>query len=97
MHRHSNTKVPDQDFIIFIQQHIFWLNVTVNESSIVCILQAGSDLFHIGEHFSRCQPCAFGMELTQRAIRSVLQDQERNISLYTAIEHLHDMRMVETC
>jgi len=45
----GNAKVTEHDLVIAPKQHIFWLDILVDESPVMNILQGRSYLLDIGE------------------------------------------------
>ncbi len=45
----SNAKITEQDLVVLSQEHIFWLDIAMNQSLVMCVLQRACNLLDIGD------------------------------------------------
>jgi len=91
----SDAEVTQQDLFMLTHQHVLRLDIAVDESLVVGILQGICHLLDVGDDRREGQDGAFGMTLAQRAARGVVHDQEGDVILHVKIEDPHDMGMAE--
>ena len=91
----GNAEVAQQHFLVAPQEHIFWLDVAVNEPLIVGILQPIGHLLDIGQNGARRQRHAATMAGAQRAIGGIVHYQIGDAALYAKVQHLDNVRMAQ--
>src|SRR6266852_923704 len=68
------------------EQHIFWLDIAMDEFSVVGVLQGCRDLLDIGNDAYWQEWSAFGMAFAKRAVWSVVHDHKGDVVLYTKFQ-----------
>src|SRR5450759_4682681 len=107
MRNRYNAKITQQHLIVLTKQHIFWLDVAMNQLFRMGIIQSLGNLSGIRNDLHERNAPAFGIALAQRPTRSIVHDQVRNSpldvdgalvrlgpSLYPKLQHAYNMRTV---
>jgi hypothetical protein len=89
----SNAKIAEQDVIALANEHVFGLDIAVNELLIMGIPQSVSDLLHIGNYGQEWDVLAFGMTFPQCAMRTIVHQQEWDTIGDIKVQDTYDVRM----
>ncbi len=95
MSNDGNPKVTEQDFAASSDQHIFWLDIPVNDFLFMSILESVCDLFHIGDNGGQWYPIPLGIALAESALGDIVHHQEWCAICHPKIECSHNMRMLQ--
>src|SRR5262249_19685119 len=89
----DQAKVAENDLVGVTQQHVLRFDIAVNESSVVSVLQGGCHLFDIGDNGRQRHRRAWGMELTEAAVWSIVHHEKKSArSLFNPeILHAHNI------
>ena len=74
-------------------QHIFRLDIAMNNLLLMRILQRRGNLAHIADYCCYRQLCAPRILLTQRAIGGIVHHEVGDIILHIKFEHSYNLRM----
>src|SRR5712692_10436324 len=88
-----DTKIAQQYFVAPPNQHIFRLDIPVNDFFMMGILQSIGYLLQIREDNGRSDNGVSRMALSQRAIGGIVQHQEGSILQHVKIKDADNMRM----
>ncbi len=91
----SDTKVTEQNFAAPPDQHIFWLDIAVNDFLFMSILEPFGDLFHIGDNGGQWYLAPLGIALAESALGGIVHHQEWCAICHPKIERSHNMRMLQ--
>ena len=91
----GQAEVRQQHLTVLPQQHVFWLDIQVNHTLVMRVLQGISNLFDIGNHGIKRNQVPFRVEIAQGSSGGVVHDNVGDISLNTEIEAADNMRMLE--
>ncbi len=95
LERDGDAKIAEQDLVAAPQQHVFRLDVAVDELLVVGVLQGFSDLLHIGGDGCRSGGPASGDEPTQGAVGRVIHDQIGHARFDVKMADAHDVGMLQ--
>jgi len=93
----AQAKVTEQEVKTLAQEQVLRLDITVDESLVMGILQGSGDLLDIVDNRLQWQTRPLSMTVAQRPMRGILEHQKRRAVLHGEIQHAHDVRMGETC
>jgi hypothetical protein len=71
MGRGSDAKVTEPYLVVGSEQDVLWLDIAMDQSLIVGMLQGRGNRTDIGDDALQGQARAFGVSLTQRAVGSI--------------------------
>src|SRR5579883_840787 len=95
MSDHSDAKVAQQDLALPAQQDVFRLNIAMNHSSVMGVLECIRSLLEIDANALPRQALPPGIALTQRTIGRVAHDEERDVLLDIKIQNADDVGMLQ--
>src|SRR5207248_10301913 len=88
----SDAKVAEQKFVLCSKEDVLWLDIPMNPSLVMSILQGSSDLFDVRDNSGQRKMGPSGMVLQKGAIGSKLHHQKRDIILsHPEVKHPHDV------
>src|SRR5260370_5305424 len=88
-------EIREPDLLLGTEQEILRLEVAVNQSLLVEILQGRGHVLGIKDERMEGKPRAPGVKLPQGTPWCILHDQERCTLLHTEVQHPHDVGMTE--
>src|SRR5438270_5245857 len=75
----GQAKIREPDLLVRSQQQILRLEVAVNQSLRMDVLQGGGYLLDIGNDGVQGQPCPLGVELSEGATWGIVHHQKRDV------------------
>jgi hypothetical protein len=93
----GNAEIAEQQQTVGTQQHVFWLDITVNQALLMGISQGRGYLGRIVDNSGQRHTRTLGMAVTQGTPLSIVHHQEGFFLLTEPkIEQGHDMGMMQT-
>jgi hypothetical protein len=91
----GDAKVAEQNVLVGRNEHIFGLNITMDNFVVMGILKCRSNLFDVITTFLKCHLAPFGMSLAECAMRCIVHDEKGDLILHPEIMDLNNMGMFQ--
>ena len=93
----GDAKVAEQETAISAHEHILWLDIAMDDTALMSVLQSGGYLLYIAYNRGQWQLAPFGMAISQRPSLRIFHHQKRLILVTEPkVEQWHNMGMAQT-
>src|SRR5712692_1687518 len=90
-----DAKVAEQDLVLYSDEHVLRLDITMDQAFIMGVLQGTGHLFDVGDDGGQQDSRALWVTLAQGAVGCVFHDDERDTSFDAEVQDLYDVRVLE--
>src|SRR5579864_4229724 len=97
MRNSSDAKITQNDLTVLPYEQVFRFEITMDQLTIMGILQGLRHLSNVARHGSKWDFAIFGMTITQRPAGSVIHDEIGSVvsTLYSKVDDTDNMRMFQ--
>ena len=97
VHEGHNAEIAQEERTIGIEQHIFRLDITMNQFPIMCIRESIGHLIDITYDSRKGESGAGGMAIAQRATGGIIHNEEGKAAGEAEVEDAQNVGMFEGC
>src|SRR5258708_6323185 len=91
----GNAKVAEHHLVVWPEQHVFWLDVSMNNPVLMSVLQGSGDLLDVGDDLFQGQARSFWIALSHGSIGSITHDQIGSGALDSKVQETDNVRMLQ--